>query len=233
MAVVTTNIVVITVTIVFPISEVMLLFIGHKIPQGITVMTSHKVNRLLWIGSINGINIRDYGLEYLRKNIAVVFQESYLFNDMIANNIRMANQQASDEDVIMAAKAANIHEFISSLPDGYQTIVGERGQTLSGGERQRISIARALLKDAPLLLLDEATSSVDAESEALIQASLNELMKNHTTIIVAHRLSTVQDADLICVLENGMIAETGTHEQLLEKKGVYYKLVQAQEGIRS
>lgn len=182
---------------------------------------------------INGINIRDYGLEYLRKNIAVVFQESYLFNDTIANNIRMANQQASDEDVIMAAKAANIHEFISSLPDGYQTIVGERGQTLSGGERQRISIARALLKDAPLLLLDEATSSVDAESEALIQASLNELMKNHTTIIVAHRLSTVQDADLICVLENGMIAETGTHEQLLEKKGVYYKLVQAQEGIRS
>lgn len=182
---------------------------------------------------INGIDIREYSLKYLRENIAVVFQESYLFHDTIANNIRMANPNVGDEEVILAAKAANAHDFISALPEGYQTIVGDRGQTLSGGERQRISIARAILKDAPILLLDEATSSVDAESEALIQSALKTLMKNRTTIVVAHRLSTVQDADLICVLENGTIAEMGTHEHLLEKKEVYYKLVQAQEGIRS
>ena len=182
---------------------------------------------------INGIDIREYGLKYLRENIAVVFQESYLFHDTIANNIRMANPDVDDAEVILAAKAANAHDFISALPEGYQTIVGERGQTLSGGERQRISIARAILKDAPILLLDEATSSVDAESEALIQCALKTLMKNRTTIIVAHRLSTVQDADFICVQENGRIVETGTHKHLLEKKGVYYNLVQAQEGIRS
>lgn len=177
----------------------------------------------------NSVDIRDYDLEYLLSNIAVVFQDSFLFFGTIADNIRMARPEASDEEVEQAAKAANIHDFIMSLPDGYKTIVGERGMTLSGGERQRVSIARAILKDAPVLLLDEATSSVDAVSESLIQSALAGLMKNRTTIIVAHRLSTIQNADQIFVLEDGQLAETGTHEELLSRGGVYYSLVMAQE----
>lgn len=181
---------------------------------------------------INNVDIRRYALDYLRKNIAIVFQDTYLFCGSIMENLKMANPDASDEDVIQAAKSANAHDFISALPDGYETMVGERGLTLSGGECQRISIARAILKNAPILLLDEATSSVDSESEVLIQASLAKLAAGRTTIIVAHRLSTIQNADVIFVLEDGSLAESGVHSELLKKDGAYHALIRAQEAIR-
>jgi ATP-binding cassette, subfamily C, bacterial CydD len=181
----------------------------------------------------NNIDIRDYSLRYLQEKIAVVFQDSFLFYGTVADNIRMAKPGASDEEVIHAAMTANAHSFITSMPEGYQTMVGERGMTLSGGERQRISIARAILKDAPILLLDEATSSVDAESEALIQKALSVLAQNRTTIIVAHRLSTIQKADKIFVLEEGSLSEAGGHNELLIKGGIYHTLVQAQEVMPS
>lgn len=177
----------------------------------------------------NGTDIRRYALRALQDQIGVVFQDAYLFYGTIAENIRMARPDATDEEVQEAAMAANAHDFIMAFPDGYETIVGERGVTLSGGERQRISIARAILKDAPVLLLDEATSSVDAESEALIQSALSELAKQRTTIIVAHRLSTVRGADNIIVLNDGMVAEQGTHSELMAADGVYRSLIRAQE----
>ena len=177
----------------------------------------------------NGTDIRRYALRALQDQIGVVFQDAYLFYGTIAENIRMARPGATDEEVQEAAMAANAHDFIMAFPDGYETIVGERGITLSGGERQRISIARAILKDAPVLLLDEATSSVDAESEALIQSALSELAKQRTTIIVAHRLSTVRGADNIIVLNDGMVAEQGTHSELMAADGVYRSLIRAQE----
>lgn len=179
--------------------------------------------------TFNGTDIRRYALRALQDQIGVVFQDTYLFYGTIAENIRMARPDASDEEVQEAAMAANAHDFIMAFPDGYETIVGERGITLSGGERQRISIARAILKDAPVLLLDEATSSVDAESEALIQSALSELAKQRTTIIVAHRLSTVRGADNIIVLNDGMVAEQGTHSELMAADGVYRSLIRAQE----
>lgn len=179
--------------------------------------------------TFNGTDIRRYALRTLQDQIGVVFQDTYLFYGTIAENIRMARPDASDEEVREAATAANAHDFIMAFPDGYETIVGERGVTLSGGERQRISIARAILKDAPVLLLDEATSSVDAESEALIQSALSELTKQRTTIIVAHRLSTVRGADNIIVLNDGMVAEQGTHGELMAADGVYRSLIRAQE----
>lgn len=178
---------------------------------------------------INGVDIKDYGLKYLQENVAVVFQDSFLFYGTVADNIRMAKPEASEEEVIQAARAANAHEFITELPKGYETVVGERGANLSGGERQRISIARAILKDAPILLLDEATSSVDTRSEALIQKALTGLMKNRTTVVVAHRLSTIQKSDVIFVFEEGHLMESGTHEELLKKERTYYSLVKAQE----
>lgn len=179
--------------------------------------------------TFNGTDIRRYALRALQDQIGVVFQDTYLFYGTIAENIRMARPDASDEEVREAATAANAHDFIMAFPDGYETIVGERGVTLSGGERQRISIARAILKDAPVLLLDEATSSVDAESESLIQSALSELAKQRTTIIVAHRLSTVRGADNIIVLNDGMVAEQGTHGELMAADGVYRSLIRAQE----
>lgn len=177
----------------------------------------------------NNVDVKDYSIHYVQEKIAVVFQDSFLFYGTIVDNIRMGKSGASDEEVVQAAMAANAHGFISALPKGYHTLVGERGVTLSGGERQRISIARAILKDAPILLLDEATSSIDAESEAVIQEALSVLAKNRTTIIVAHRLSTIQKADKIYVLEDGYLAESGSHKELMLKDGIYHTLVQAQE----
>ncbi|MEG2382927.1 MAG: ABC transporter ATP-binding protein [Oscillospiraceae bacterium] len=179
---------------------------------------------------LNGIGLKNFGIEYLRSSIAVVFQDTFLFRGSVAENIRMAHTDASDETIIAAAKAAGAHDFISALPQGYETIIGERGETLSGGERQRISIARAIVKDAPLLILDEATSSVDAKSEAVIQETMEALSKGRTTIIIAHRLSTIQNADKIFVLDEGELAEFGTHKELLSKNGVYAGLINAQRG---
>ncbi|MDF3003287.1 MAG: transporter related [Bacillota bacterium] len=178
---------------------------------------------------IDGIDVRDFTLEYLRSKIAVVFQETYLFYGTMEENLRMAKPTATMEEIIAATKAANVHSFIQELPDGYQTMVGERGASLSGGERQRVAIARAILKNAPILILDEATSSVDVESERLIQQSLSALMKNRTTIIIAHRLSTIAAADRIFVLNEGRLWEQGTHGELLEQNGEYANLIKIQQ----
>lgn len=183
---------------------------------------------------IGGHEIKNYTLDYLRNQIAVVFQDTYLFYGTVEENLRMANPKASHQECMDAAKAANAHEFIMALPQGYQTIVGERGATLSGGERQRISIARTILKGAPILILDEATSNVDISGESIIQEALERLMKNRTTIIIAHRLSTIRKAGIIYVLDKGEVCETGTHEELMSlKKGVYHHLIQAQEKARA
>ena len=156
--------------------------------------------------------------------------ETSLFHRSIADNIAYARPDATREDVIRAAKLANAHDFIKDLPEGYETLVGERGVKLSGGQRQRVAIARAILKDAPILVLDEATSALDSESEALIQDALVRLMKGRTSIVVAHRLSTIASLDRIMVLDNGKIVEQGTHQELLEKNGTYHHLWSRQSG---
>lgn len=180
---------------------------------------------------IDGQNIAQVTQESLRRHLALVPQEPVLFHRTLMENIRYARPGATNEEVIRAAKLAHCHEFISSLPDQYQTFVGERGVKLSGGERQRVAIARAILKDAPILVLDEATSSLDSESERYIQAALANLMKDRTTIVVAHRLSTIMQMDRIIVIGQGKIIEEGTHNQLLElKKGTYQKLWEIQAG---
>lgn len=177
---------------------------------------------------VDGQNIEAYTEDYIHSKAAVVFQETYLFYGTILENIRMARPEASLEEVIQAAKIANAHAFITELPQGYDTLVGERGATLSGGERQRIAIARAVLKDAPILILDEATSSVDVQNEQEIQEALEKAMKNRTTIVIAHRLSTIEKADRIYVLKDGRIVGNGTHKELLNNNEVYQTLIKAQ-----
>ena len=178
--------------------------------------------------SVAGVNVRDFELSYLRQNIGVVTQDTYLFNGTIKENLLYAKEDATDEELENACRIANIHDFISGLPDGYDTVVGNRGLKLSGGEKQRVSIARVVLKDPKILILDEATSSLDSISESLIQTALDRLMQGKTCLVIAHRLSTVLAADKIMVLENGLITDTGTHDELLEKSEQYRKLYETQ-----
>lgn len=173
---------------------------------------------------VDGTNIKNLTLESLRDKIGVVSQDVFLFNDTIRYNISYGKLDATDEEIEAAAKAANAHKFISQMPEGYNTLIGERGMKLSGGEKQRIAIARAMLKNPPILVLDEATSALDSESEKLVQAAIETLMKNRTVILIAHRLSTVKNADKIIVIDKGTIAETGKHQELLDKNGIYAKL---------
>ena len=183
---------------------------------------------------IDGIDIRDYDVKWLRRQIGLVLQEPYLFHGTIADNIRYGNPEASDAEVITAAKAANAHDFVVGFPDGYDTMVGERGQSLSGGERQRISIARAILHNPRILILDEATSSVDTETEKQIQQALDRLVEGRTTVAIAHRLSTLQAADRLVVLEKGKLVEQGVHAELVDKEGgVYAKLHRTQVEMSS
>jgi len=178
--------------------------------------------------TLDGIDVRELSLQSLRSQIAVVTQFTFLFNDTIRNNIAYGSVGTSDEAVVAAAEAANVHEFVCSLPDGYDTVVGELGVQLSGGQRQRLAIARALLKDAPILILDEATSALDAESEQLVQAAIERLMCGRTTLVIAHRLTTIREADQIAVVEAGRIVEVGTHAQLLAKGQRYKRLHEIQ-----
>jgi subfamily B ATP-binding cassette protein MsbA len=177
---------------------------------------------------IDGYDVRDVTIESLRGQIAIVTQQTILFNDSVRNNIAYGDLEKSEEDIIRAAKAANAHTFIMELPLGYDTVIGEQGTKLSGGEKQRISIARALLKNAPILILDEATSSLDTESEIEVQEALENLMKGRTTLVIAHRLSTIRNADRIVVIVSGVIVEEGAHEELLDRKGEYHKLYHMQ-----
>jgi len=174
--------------------------------------------------TIDGTDLRDVTLNSLRGQIGIVPQESILFSDTVMQNIRYGRLDATDAEVEAAARAANAHEFITAMPNGYQTLVGERGVKLSGGQRQRISIARAILKDPRILILDEATSSLDSESEHLVQEALERLMRSRTTFVIAHRLSTITNADWVVVLDGGRIVEQGTHTDLLARQGLYYKL---------
>jgi ATP-binding cassette, subfamily B, bacterial MsbA len=178
--------------------------------------------------TIDGHDIRDLTLSSLRSQIGVVTQETVLFNDTLRNNIAYGQPTVSQKEVEAAARAALAHDFIMELPAGYDTVIGERGVRLSGGERQRIAIARALLKNAPILILDEATSALDSESEALVQSALQNLMTGRTTVVIAHRLSTVRRADRIVVVENGTIGDSGTHEELMQKLGTYRRLYELQ-----
>lgn len=179
---------------------------------------------------IDGIDVSQMRLASVRRNVSMVLQDTFLFAGTVKENLRFGNDVASDEEIVTAAKAANAHNFIEALPQGYDTRVGERGVKLSGGQKQRLSIARAILKDAPILILDEATSSVDTQTEEEIQEALHELMQERTAIVIAHRLSTVRHADLIAVLERGTIVELGTHEHLMQCKGLYRKLYDRQFG---
>lgn len=178
---------------------------------------------------VGGHDVREFTCDSLLKNISMVFQDVYLFNDTIMNNIRFGRPDATDEEVYAAAKAARCHDFIRSLPDGYGTIVGEGGGMLSGGEKQRISIARAMLKNAPIIILDEATASVDPENEHLIQEAISELTHGKTIITIAHRLATIENADQILVIDSGTVAQRGTHKQLLGQKGTYREFIRIRE----
>ena len=174
------------------------------------------------------VDLRDLRLGSLREQISVVLQEPLLFSGTIAQNIRYGNLDATEEEIEAATRAANAHDFVARLPNGYETVLGEGGSHISGGERQRICVARAFLKDAPILILDEPTSSIDSKTEAVVLDSLDELMVGRTSFIIAHRLSTVRHADQILVMSNGEIVERGTHEELLRSGPVYQQLHQAQ-----
>jgi len=178
---------------------------------------------------IDGINIKNYSLKSLRNQMGIVTQEPILFNDTIANNIALGMDDATETQIMDAAKIANAHQFILQKENGYNTSIGERGNKLSGGEKQRVTIARAVLKNPPILLLDEATSSLDTESEKLVQDAINNLMNNRTSVVIAHRLSTIRHADEIIVLDKGKIAERGTHMTLMALDGIYRNLVSMQE----
>jgi subfamily B ATP-binding cassette protein MsbA len=178
--------------------------------------------------SIDGHNIKDVKLKSLRDQMALVTQDSILFNDTVAVNVALSNKNATDVEVIEALKIANAWEFVSQLPKGIHTNIGDSGNKLSGGQKQRLSIARAVLKNAPILILDEATSALDTESERLVQDALEKVMRNRTSIVIAHRLSTIQKADQIIVMNRGEIAEQGTHEQLIALQGIYSNLVNMQ-----
>ncbi len=178
---------------------------------------------------IDDVDVRHSTVESIRSQVGIVLQDNILFSDSVKSNILMGNPNATDEEIIEAAKAANAHDFIMSLPEGYDTKVGERGVKLSGGQKQRVAIARVFLKNPPILILDEATSALDLESEALIQESLDHLAHNRTTIIVAHRLSTITHADQIFVIDHGELKEQGTHDSLMSQNGIYHNLFQVQK----
>jgi ATP-binding cassette subfamily B protein len=183
---------------------------------------------------IDDVNVKQLQLKTLRENVGIVSQDIYLFIGSIADNIRYAKPNASFEEVVCAAKAASAHEFIMKLPDAYETRVGAGGEDLSGGERQRLSIARTIIQNPQILILDEATAAMDTQTELAIQESLNKLQSGRTTIAIAHRLSTLRDADSLAVIQDGKIVETGTHAELLIKKGEYHKLYKIQlEGLRT
>lgn len=181
--------------------------------------------------TIDGIDVRDWDLDRLHESISMVLQDVFLFHGSIKDNILFGKPNATEEEVIRAAKIANVDEFVSKMPEGYDTLIGERGVKLSGGQKQRISIARAVLKDSPILILDEATSSIDTETEMLIQQALQRLIAGRTTVIIAHRLSTVRNVNKIVALEGNTITEMGTHEELLQKQGLYHKLYTVQQQL--
>ena len=174
--------------------------------------------------AIDGVDVRDATLESLESSIGVVTQETFLFHDTISANLRYAQPDATTEELESAARTANIHDFVTSLPDGYDTVVGERGYRLSGGEKQRIALARGILEDPRILILDEATAHLDSESEALIQESMEKVMRDRTSLVIAHRLSTIQAADRILVLDQGRLVEQGTHHDLMEADGFYARM---------